>query len=240
MRKILQVLLSSIYFSQLVRTKQVSQFGQLDLNGVCVHGTVEFLENSHHDGCFDNRCQVAVSILNVYMRQLNSQNYLAITIDPEGQTLHTLSSVYFTVIYPDESKSYFIASIWNLNGYHKRLLNSIQFQIPLDRHQDLLGNETISVEVRSKCSCSNFRSVREINPENLVELDSAYVEEPCYMVQKNYLAEHFSLQIYLAVLILVACYTIAALMLMRKMVERPKQFEIKEDGTLKVKQPSVV
>lgn len=161
----------------------ILNFDVLDLNGLCVFGnTVRSDSLSHEEfDCSTRSCQVAVVIKEVFLRQQDSQNMeLVVNISPLGQTLHTLSDVYLNMRYSDYSESLYHLSIFNLNGFHRDLLEKLQILIPLDGEKRFWNpNDTVHLTVWSECSCNKMNDSRYLQLDKL-SVSNNFSQNGCY------------------------------------------------------------
>ena len=182
MRELLWIILT-LNFSEMTECKLVSVFGVPDLNDLCVFGTVaESIPKSEEevtDCVSDADCQVAVRIKNIFLEK-SSQNdtILLVSVYPKGQSLQTLSNMYLTLAYPDNYNASFLVSFWNLNGFHKDLLESILFEIPLEGWRFRPSHDLMILKVSSKCACGDIEDHRPFEINKIPKLDG--VNHSCY------------------------------------------------------------
>ena len=176
------VLFVSLYSNQIVELTSISNFGILDLDGLCVFGETGLSKDSSEkqSDCTGRNCQVAVGIKKVSLHERVPQNVeLLVNITPLGQSLQTLSKVYVTLRYPDDSESIHELSIVNLNGHHRDLLEKLQIGIPLDEQKVFLKkNQTVQLTVQSECSCNQMKDMQYLHLDD-VTWSSTVPESNC-------------------------------------------------------------
>ena len=220
MREVIQLFISSIYITQLVEMKTVSNFAVTDLGGLCVFGAVQSLpiQLSKTTDCSAERCQVPVSIKDIKLRKSSSKNFfLYLFLNPEGQTLHTLTHVYLTLRYPNNLESLFLVSFWNLNGFHEELLQRIQIGIPFDESKlQIESNESVYLEVQSRCSCGNFFSFREFHLGDIRRWNDTSEENQCFIEHQKTSAQKDLAILVLATMGLCATFVAWGLFVIRR------------------------
>ena len=160
-----------------VQLKVVSNFAKLDADDVCVFGEVKSVNSCPPSECESKNCQVGVVIRNVCVKKLPANDTkLVVYIKALGQTLHTLSTVNLVLTYPHDILSFFRISIWNLNGYHQKLLQNLPIVIPIDI--SLLSSkkkDILQLEIESECSCNANKS-KDYRDFRIDELESCNEE----------------------------------------------------------------
>ena len=160
-------------------TTTLSTFEKQDLNGVCVFGYVTKLPNTDQsideDSCVDGKCQVAIQIKKTDVWKSSSHHlFLTITVSPQGQTVQTLTHIYLNITYPDQHESSFLATVENLSGYHKELLESLEIDFPLDNSRLQTTEEepaNITITLSSRCSCNGSFDRRDIEVFQVPEFE---------------------------------------------------------------------
>ena len=214
----------------LIAAQKVSEFAVADINGLCVFGTVEklpqhFVDRNH---CHKGGCQVAVGLHEVFLQNSIPKHppNLLLSIEAKGQSLHTLSKIYLTVKYPDNYVLTFRVSISNLNGHHTDLLKDIFFTVPLDQTKmKLNSNRTISLEVKSECSCSGFKDQKKFVLSEILEMGPVIDRNSCYSSQEreSFWGSHLVIKLITMaaiILIVIFCLPLALLFLLKRQVQK--------------------